>query len=228
MPGMAQTPDSTYPTPDSAERRTTGAGPAPGEELSASAAAAVLGVNERTVRRLIHRGVLPARKVGHQYVIDRTEAERVRVARASSPAPGVSRVTGPGQPETDTGPLPPDAGQARSDAWPVVGVDLAPLVGHVAALERRIEHLTEAAAVWQFRALQAEERLKALTAGETETEIERDAHGPRQDAAGAAAGADATAPRPFVAGPPAWRRTPEAHRAPAHRRPWWRRLLGLP
>ena len=32
----------------------------------------------------------------------------------------------------------------------------------------------------------------------------------------------------FVAGPPAWRRAPEAVPPPAPRRPWWRRLLGRP
>ena len=64
------------------------------------------------------------------------------------------------------------------------------------------------------------ERLPELPSGQEAGEL-------RQDVPGAATEMTATA-GPFVAGPPAWRRTPEADRPPTHRRPWWRRLLGLP
>jgi excisionase family DNA binding protein len=218
---MSHPPDPTDPAPDIAEHRASDTDPAPGEELSASAAAVVLGVNERTVRRLIHRGVLPARKVGHQYVIARADAQRVRADRASD----LASVTTPdaGQRESDARSRSPNAGHWVPDAGPPIGVDLRPLVDHVAALERRIEHLTEAATVWQVRAMQAEERLKALTAGEPAP----DAPVLRQDAPGAAEAPDANTD-PFVAGPPAWRRAPEAVPPPVPRRPWWRRLLGRP
>ncbi len=45
-------------------------------------------------------------------------------------------------------------------------IDLAPLVDHIAGLERQVQQLTEAATGWQIRARQAEDRLEALTAGE--------------------------------------------------------------
>ncbi len=45
-------------------------------------------------------------------------------------------------------------------------IDLAPLVNHIAGLERQVQQLTEAATGWQIRARQAEDRLEALTAGE--------------------------------------------------------------
>jgi hypothetical protein len=45
-------------------------------------------------------------------------------------------------------------------------VDLSPLVDHIAELEREVRRHAEAATVWQIRAMQAEERLKALSAGE--------------------------------------------------------------
>jgi len=47
---------------------------------------------------------------------------------------------------------------------------LAPLVDLIADLTRRNEQLTEAATVWQIRAVQAEEKLKQLTAGRVEPE----------------------------------------------------------
>ena len=47
-------------------------------------------------------------------------------------------------------------------------VDLAPLTDLIADLHRENTRLTEAAAVWQVRAVQAEERLKQLTAGDVQ------------------------------------------------------------
>jgi len=45
------------------------------------------------------------------------------------------------------------------------GPDLAPLAEVISDLTRENRQLAEAAAVWQLRALQAEDRLKALEAG---------------------------------------------------------------
>ncbi len=47
-------------------------------------------------------------------------------------------------------------------------VDLAPLVDHIASLEDRVQRLTEASTMWQIRAIQAEEKVKQLTAGDAE------------------------------------------------------------
>lgn len=56
-----------------------------------------------------------------------------------------------------------------------VHVDLAPLAELIERQGRELAEMREAAAVWQIRARQAEERLLELTAGETapETRLER-------------------------------------------------------
>ena len=88
-----------------------------------------------------------------------------------------------------------------------------------AAVERR-ERAHERGAEQLVTALEQErDELRRCVA---KLEAER-----REDAPGAAAGAGASAD-PFVAGPPAWRRAPSADRPATPRRPWWRRLLGLP
>ncbi len=63
-------------------------------------------------------------------------------------------------------------------------------VAKTTELEREVRRHAKAATVWQFRALQAEERLKALTAGTApDTSI------PRQNAPGLAEGSDASRAR---------------------------------
>ena len=62
-------------------------------------------------------------------------------------------------------------------------MDLAPLAELIDRQGRELRQLAEAAAVWQVRALQAEERLKQLTAGPI-TDAGEDASQRRQDAPG--------------------------------------------
>ena len=114
--------------------------PRRGAALSARQAAAALGVNEKTVRRWIERGRLSATKDdAGAYRIDPDELARHRAADAA-----------------DT----PHQGAA-----PAAPMSLQPLVDLVADLTRRNAGLTEAATLWQFRARQAEEQVKQLTAG---------------------------------------------------------------
>lgn len=185
---------------------------APG--MSARAAADLLGVHERTVRRWIDRGDLLATKddAGVYHIAD-IELARYRAARAagelhSDPgdaadrAPHAARQAAPG------------TGHAAAPAAPPTAVDLRPLVDHIAQLEGKVQQLTEAATVWQLRALQAEDRLKQLAAGPIAGDgPAQEAHvasPTRPGAAGTAdAGSDASAP------------------AGGTSRPWWRRWLGI-
>ncbi|MDQ3656929.1 MAG: hypothetical protein M3457_17885 [Chloroflexota bacterium] len=70
------------------------------------------------------------------------------------------------QPTTDR--LSTGATNQPTDHQPTI--DLAPLVDHIAMLEDQVQRLTEASTMWQIRARQAEEQLKALTAGTSELE----------------------------------------------------------
>ncbi len=90
-------------------------------------------------------------------------------------------------------------------------VDLTPLSELIDRQNRKMRQLAEAAAaVWQVRALQAEERLKQLTAGPV-TDVGEDAPQRPQDAPGEASAGD-MADEPGV---PWWRR-------------WWRSLTAGP
>jgi len=51
-------------------------------------------------------------------------------------------------------------------------MDLEPLAAVIRDQNHRIEELAAAAAFWQVRAYQAEEQLKSLTAGTTDSDIE--------------------------------------------------------
>jgi excisionase family DNA binding protein len=129
--------------------------------LTAQEVATLLGVSERTIRRRINAGELPSAKVAGQYRIPASAVGRSPVAdagRAGQPAGHVRTVIG------DAG---QGAGQSadRAGQAPVVP-DIEPLATLIGDLSRENRQLAEAAAVWQFRAMQAEERLKALTAGD--------------------------------------------------------------
>lgn len=91
-------------------------------------------------------------------------------------------------------------------------VDLAPLAGLIERQGAEVRRLTEAATVWQLRALQAEERLQQLTAGDVPTDPPVAAQDGPGAAAEAGAGSAASSPPPAPPAPP---------RRPA----WWRRLL---
>lgn len=130
--------------------------------MSARQAAAHLGVNEKTIRRWIDRGELPATKnAAGAYRINVADLDRHRADTAAPVEPH------PAAPAADSAAdmAAPTMPQAAPSAAPV---DLSPLVDHIASLETRVQQLTEAATVWQIRAVQAEEKLKQLTAGDDE------------------------------------------------------------
>ena len=55
--------------------------------LNAHEAASKLGLNERTIRRAIHRGSLKATKRGRQFLVDPSDLARFQTARSSSTSP---------------------------------------------------------------------------------------------------------------------------------------------
>ena len=131
-----------------------------GNALSLRDAANAAGVTEKTIRRWIKGGRLHAVKLGGQYRITLAALER---ARSTEPGghldqgPRLARGQEPSPPRVDAR---PDTGHGHP------GVDLRPVIDHIARLEGEVRQLTEAATVWQVRALQAEEKLKALGAGD--------------------------------------------------------------
>ncbi len=156
--------------------------------LSIRQAAVSAGVTEKTIRRWIQSGRLRAVKLGGQYQIapaDLATAQEDRPPPPSTPPPGADLSARPDteqsarDPRLDAGHVYPnprgDIGQLPPGSWvdtrldpghTAAAVDLRPLVDHIASLEGQVRQLTEAATVWQVRAIQAEERLQALTAGD--------------------------------------------------------------
>ncbi len=181
------------------------------EGLSVLEAAAATGVSEKTIRRWIVSGRLPAVKLGGQYRIARAELERARSERAG-PGGAPPKVTDDQTPDDIGGQTRETTGhpiEQRTQASAVT--DLAPLAAVIERQHETIERqahenrqLAEAAAVWQFRAMQAEERLKALTAGETAQEVPSTSSG--------------------EPGTPEEQEPPPDTPSPV--RSWWRRLWG--
>jgi len=112
-------------------------------------AARALGISERAVRKRIVAGTLPAEKEGPRWVVFLPAGTR----------------TGPGAVLGE--PAGPQAVLEVAQGAVPGGPDLEPLAAVISDLTRANRQLAEAAAVWQFRALQAEDRLKALAAGPT-------------------------------------------------------------
>jgi hypothetical protein len=146
--------------------------------------ARVLGISERAVRKRITTGTLNAHKEGNAWVVllpSTTEA-----VPAAPAAPGAV----------------PERGTEGGT------VDVAPLAEFLADVTRRNEELAAAAALWQYRAMQAEERLAQLEAGPIAGDVEDAA----QDA---------------IQGSPRDEATLVLKTMPTVlARPWWRRIVG--
>jgi excisionase family DNA binding protein len=138
--------------------------------MSIREASARADVTEKTIRRWIKNGRLHAIKLGGQYRITLADLERARHDTGQLDIDIGDMSAHP----LDTGQASPwvdvssrlDSGQADVQEDQGAGtVDLRPLVEHIAELERQVGQLTEAATIWQLRAVQAEDQLKQLTAG---------------------------------------------------------------
>ncbi len=185
--------------------------------LSIRQAAASAGVTEKTIRRWIQAGRLRAVKLGGQYQIapaDLASAQEDRSEPRDIPTQDAGLDTGHVYPDPrlDTGHSHPNPGVDTGLDTGHMGaaVDLRPLVDHIASLEGQVRQLTEAATVWQVRAVQAEERLKQLTAGgntptDAPSAAQEPQHGAQPVEGSSAASASLRPAQPS----------------------WWRRLLGL-
>jgi excisionase family DNA binding protein len=127
--------------------------------MSIRETAEMAGVTDKTVRRWIKSGRLHAVKLGGQYRITVADLEHARDTDTQTLDTG-GVATGQDSPRVDMSNR-LDSGHERDVQPPI---DLAPLVDHIASLERQVGQLTETSTMWQVRALQAEERLQQLTA----------------------------------------------------------------
>lgn len=130
--------------------------------LTLEDAAADLGITVNAVRQRIKRGTLLGVKTDEGWLVDPGH----RPATERPP----TRATG--QPTNHT----------TTSTDQQLTIDLAPLADVIRDQNRRLEELSASAAFWQVRALQAEERLQAITAGEIRTESDRFSTRPEETA----------------------------------------------
>jgi len=129
--------------------------------VSLEDAALTLGITVNAVRQRIKRGTLIGIKTDAGWLVDMV---------ATNQESGTDRPTR--RPTNHT--------SSATDHRPTI--DLSPMVNHIATLEEQVQLLTESNTMWSIRARQAEEQLKALTAGTTEPETTFSASGsPRSD-----------------------------------------------
>jgi hypothetical protein len=152
--------------------------------LSVAEAADQLGLTPDAVRARLHRGTLGGEKHAGTW--------RVWLSTTTTDR----QTTGDRQDPT---------GHRQDAPTGDTGVDLGPLAELIARQGDEIGRLRETTAVWQIRAMQAEERLKQLTAGETP-------ESPPQTGATAAPEGQGATIRSARGQPPG---------------AWWRRWLGL-
>jgi hypothetical protein len=144
-----QPPDQepTDPRPTTTDQ--SGEGPVEEAPLTLDEAAAALGISVNAVRQRIKRGTLLGVKSAAGWAVwlptDQPTTPTIG-RRPANQRPAWS------QPTTDRPPTNP--------------VDLAPLAELIARQGDDIRRLAEAATAWQIRAMQAEERLQQLTAGD--------------------------------------------------------------
>ncbi len=112
--------------------------------VSLEDAADTLGITVNAVRQRIKRGTLIGVRTETGWLVDMV---------------ATNQESGTDRPTT----RPTNQSASATDHQPTI--DLAPLVSHIATLEDQVQRLTEASTIWQVRARQAEEQLKALTAG---------------------------------------------------------------
>src|SRR5215212_3986714 len=124
--------------------------------LSARAAAARRGVSDRTIRRWIASGRLKAEKAAGEFLIDLEELDSLTGHEGAAAA-------APRREPDST--ATPDTGGSRLGAAPAAALstDLSELIALIERQQVQLLERTEAAAMWQTRALMLEERL-ALTA----------------------------------------------------------------
>lgn len=127
--------------------------------LSARAAAARRGVSDRTIRRWIASGRLKADKVAGEFLVALEDLDALTghdAAAAAAPRRGPDSTAAP------------DTEGSRLGAAPAAA-DLSGLIALIERQQAQLLERTEAAPMWQTRALMLEERL-ALTAPQSPQE----------------------------------------------------------
>ena len=171
LPDMTDQPTDQNDRPPGDHRpTTTDHAPVPIE-----AAADRLGITVNAVRQRIKRGTLEGYKTptGWVVVIDQPTTDRPPTSSTDQ------------RPTTGDQPI----NQRPTTTDQAATVDLAPLAAVISDLTRENRQLAEAATAWQVRAMQAEERLKQLTASASADDDIRDT-----PELGSDAGTDAPAP----------------------------------
>jgi len=125
------------------------------ELASLEEAAARLGITVNAVRQRMKRGTLTGRKTAGGWLVE----WRPTTTMVGDHAPT-------DRPTTPVGRRPTTTDHAASEAVGALREILAEERAALADERAKVERLVEAAAVWQVRAIQAEERLKQLSAGE--------------------------------------------------------------
>ncbi|MDP9356559.1 MAG: helix-turn-helix domain-containing protein [Chloroflexota bacterium] len=169
--------------------------------LSAREAATALGLSERTVRRAIQRGELVATKHAGSFQITPAALDDYRRGHTGQRTPNAAaapdRTPTPAAAPDRSSPraAAQDAGQAGTDAVAVLRDLLAEERAALAEERAKVERLVEATTIWQLRAMQAEERLQALTAGnDTPTDAPHAAPEPQGEAQATETTPDVSAP----------------------------------
>ncbi len=172
LPGMIDPTENPTPAKPVATHPTD----ATEEAIPVATAAAALGITSDAIRARIRRGALHGEKRGGAWFVFLPEHERhdTKPDRDTT-ARHDTNTTGPDATQDVVTPNP-------TDATPIV--DLAPLADLIERQAKELADLREAAAIWQIRARQAEEQLKQLTAGTTDSDTEPelntvDAEGPQ-------------------------------------------------
>ncbi len=161
--------------------------------LNVTEAAARLGISPEAVRKRALRGTLTGEKIGGSWYIQADALPTVEPAGRPDDAPDMASGREPDGSRT--------SGQERSEA---PGRDLQPLADVIERLHAENVRLTEAATVWQLRAVQAEKHLARLAAGELAPDLGADSQTASPEPPGApepinegqdAASAETVAPR---------------------------------
>lgn len=164
-------------TPAGSEAGTGEPTEAPGEYITVREAAARMGLSERGVRKRLEAGTLAGERTPAGWRIPAAAAVPDAGTASRREAGGTSSARRAG---TGTAAA-PGPGMAPAP------VDLAPLAAIIERQAAEVQRLTEAATVWQLRAIRAEERLQAIEANASSAaETAADTPGgPRASASGA-------------------------------------------